>query len=158
MFDIGFWELAVIGVIALVILGPERLPKLARTAGMWIGRARRMVATVKEDINAELESERLKEVAKSFKETQQELQTTASGLEKNMLGDEPVTGLTDSESVKDLGTVPGGNGSINRGPRKNKKSPEETKTPPKNVKTGAKQTTTATKKTKVSAKKKQATT
>ncbi len=54
MFDIGFWELAVIGVVALIILGPERLPGAARTAGLWIGKARRMFADVKADIDKEL--------------------------------------------------------------------------------------------------------
>lgn len=41
MFDIGFWELALIAVIALIVLGPERLPGAARTLGLWVGRARR---------------------------------------------------------------------------------------------------------------------
>ena len=40
MFDIGFLELVVVGVVALLVVGPERLPKLARTAGLWMGRAR----------------------------------------------------------------------------------------------------------------------
>jgi sec-independent protein translocase protein TatB len=44
MFDIGFWEMAFIGVIALVVIGPERLPGVARTAGLWVGKARRMPA------------------------------------------------------------------------------------------------------------------
>lgn len=56
MFDIGFWELAVIGVVALIILGPERLPGAARTAGLWIGKARRMFADVKADIDKELKA------------------------------------------------------------------------------------------------------
>jgi sec-independent protein translocase protein TatB len=55
MFDIGFWELLVIGVVALLVIGPERLPKVARTAGLWLGRARRFVSTVKADIDREIE-------------------------------------------------------------------------------------------------------
>jgi sec-independent protein translocase protein TatB len=60
MFDVGFWELAIIGVVALLVIGPERLPKVARTVGMWLGRARRMVASVKADIDRELAAEELK--------------------------------------------------------------------------------------------------
>ena len=43
MFDVGFWELSLIGAIMLVVLGPERLPGVARTAGFWIAKIRRMV-------------------------------------------------------------------------------------------------------------------
>lgn len=62
MFDIGFLELVVIGVVALVVVGPERLPRLARTAGLWLGRARRTLATVKAEIDSELKAEELKEI------------------------------------------------------------------------------------------------
>ncbi len=54
MFDIGFWELCLIGVLALIVLGPERLPQVARTAGLWMGRARRFLGDVKADIDREL--------------------------------------------------------------------------------------------------------
>jgi len=57
MFDIGFAELLVIAVVALLVIGPERLPRVARTAGMWVGRARRFVSTVKADIDRELAAE-----------------------------------------------------------------------------------------------------
>jgi len=60
MFDIGFWELTVIGVVALLVIGPERLPRVARTAGLWLGRARRFVSSVKADIDRELAAEELK--------------------------------------------------------------------------------------------------
>ena len=60
MFDIGFWELAVIGVVALLVIGPERLPRVARTAGLWLGRARRFVSSVKADIDRELAADELK--------------------------------------------------------------------------------------------------
>ena len=62
MFDIGFLELVVVGVVALLVVGPERLPKLARTAGLWMGRARRTLATVKAEIDSELKAEELKEI------------------------------------------------------------------------------------------------
>lgn len=60
MFDIGFSELLLILVVALVVVGPERLPRLARTAGMYIGRMRRMVASVQADVQRELAAEDLK--------------------------------------------------------------------------------------------------
>ena len=62
MFDVGFSELVLIGIVALLVLGPERLPKVARTAGLWAGRARRMVANVKADIDRELKAEELKQI------------------------------------------------------------------------------------------------
>ena len=83
MFDIGFSEIAVIGVVALVVLGPERLPKVARTAGHLFGRLQRYVANVKSDINREMElselakmKEEVTSAAKSFEQTINE-QTTA---------------------------------------------------------------------------------
>ncbi|MFD2113742.1 Sec-independent protein translocase protein TatB [Thiorhodococcus fuscus] len=62
MFDIGFTELLLIGVVALVVLGPERLPKVARVAGMWVGKARRTLASVKQEIDRELKAEELKTI------------------------------------------------------------------------------------------------
>lgn len=62
MFDIGFWELALIGVVALLVIGPERLPGVARSAGLWIGRMRRFVSSVKADIDKEIKAEELKRV------------------------------------------------------------------------------------------------
>ena len=60
MFDIGFWELTIIGVVALLVIGPERLPRVARTAGLWLGRARRFVSSVKADIDREIAADELK--------------------------------------------------------------------------------------------------
>ena len=60
MFDIGFWELIFILVILLLVVGPERMPRLARTAGLWVGKMRGFVATVKADIDRELATEELK--------------------------------------------------------------------------------------------------
>ena len=61
MFDIGFLELLLIGVVALLVVGPERLPRLARTAGLWVGRGRRMLSSVKAEIDRELKAEELKQ-------------------------------------------------------------------------------------------------
>jgi sec-independent protein translocase protein TatB len=62
MFDIGFWELTLIGVVALIVIGPERLPKVARTVGLWVGRMRGFVLSVKADVDRELRAEELKRV------------------------------------------------------------------------------------------------
>ena len=87
MFDIGFWELAIIGVVALLVVGPERLPKLARTAGFWVGRGRRFVSSVKSDIEREMRTEELRSILEKqnqsraaydiIEETRDELKGTA---------------------------------------------------------------------------------
>ena len=76
MFDIGFSELVVIGVVALVVLGPERLPKVARTAGHLFGRLQRYVATVKADLNREMDMS-------EFSKVKQEVQEAARAFEKS---------------------------------------------------------------------------
>ncbi|AME02515.1 MULTISPECIES: Sec-independent protein translocase protein TatB [Pseudomonadota] len=55
MFDIGFSELLLFGVIALIVLGPEKLPQAARTAGQWYAKLRRTVSTLQSEIEAELD-------------------------------------------------------------------------------------------------------
>lgn len=62
MFDISFGELMVIGVVALVVIGPEKLPKVARTVGALVGRAQRYVNNVKADIHREVNLSELKQV------------------------------------------------------------------------------------------------
>lgn len=69
MFDIGFSELLIIGVVALIVVGPERLPKVARTAGHLYGRLQRYVSTVKSDISHEIELDELRRAGQSFKES-----------------------------------------------------------------------------------------
>ncbi|WP_097459011.1 Sec-independent protein translocase protein TatB [Mangrovitalea sediminis] len=61
MFDIGFPELVVCAVIALIVLGPERLPAAARTAGRWVGRARRMVRQFSDELDRQLKADELRE-------------------------------------------------------------------------------------------------
>ena len=60
MFDIGFWEILVIGVVALLVVGPERLPGVARSVGRWVGQVQRFVRNARADIQRELEAENLK--------------------------------------------------------------------------------------------------
>jgi sec-independent protein translocase protein TatB len=69
MFDIGFTELLVIAVVALIVIGPERLPKVARTAGHLFGRMQRYVNDVKADISREMELDELKNLRTSMEDT-----------------------------------------------------------------------------------------
>lgn len=62
MFDFGFWELAIVMVVALLVVGPERLPALAGQIGKWVGKAKRMIASVKSDIESEIKAAELKEI------------------------------------------------------------------------------------------------
>ena len=62
MFDIGFSELMIIALVALIVIGPERLPRVARTAGHLFGRLQRYVGDVKADINREIQIEDLKKL------------------------------------------------------------------------------------------------
>jgi sec-independent protein translocase protein TatB len=68
MFDVGFFELLLLGVVALLVVGPERLPKLARTAGMWLGRGRRFITSVKEDIDREIKADELRQILEKQKQ------------------------------------------------------------------------------------------
>jgi sec-independent protein translocase protein TatB len=61
MFDVGFWEFALIAVIGLIVVGPERMPAIARKAGHYVGQVKKFVAKVQEDIGDELEADKLKE-------------------------------------------------------------------------------------------------
>jgi len=75
MFDFGFSELMVIAVVALVVIGPERLPRVARTAGHLMGRLQRYVNDVKADINREMELEELRKFKSEIEQTAQTVQS-----------------------------------------------------------------------------------
>jgi sec-independent protein translocase protein TatB len=62
MFDMGLTELMLIGVVALVVIGPERLPGVARTAGKYVGRLKRFMTTVKADVEQELRADELRQI------------------------------------------------------------------------------------------------
>jgi sec-independent protein translocase protein TatB len=92
MFDIGFTELMVIGLVALIVIGPERLPRVARTLGHLAGRLQRYVSDVKSDINREIELEDLKKMRDSMQQAassfetsvQSELNKTETDLNKSV--------------------------------------------------------------------------
>jgi sec-independent protein translocase protein TatB len=75
MFDIGFSELVVIGIVALVVIGPERLPKVARTVGVLFGRLQRYVTQVKADISREMEMAELNKVKTEFESAARSFKT-----------------------------------------------------------------------------------
>ena len=77
MFDIGFSEMVIIAVVALVVLGPERLPRVARQAGQWLGKLQRYVSDVKSDINRQMDLDELRKL-------QSEVTTAAKSLEGSM--------------------------------------------------------------------------
>ncbi len=77
MFDIGFSELLVIAVVALVVLGPERLPKAARFAGLWVRRARTQWDSVKQELERELHAD---EIKRQFRDVQASVQDTEAQL------------------------------------------------------------------------------
>jgi sec-independent protein translocase protein TatB len=106
MFDIGFSEIVVIAVVALIVIGPERLPKTARTMGHLFGRLQRYVNDVKADINREIELDELRKL-------QKEVQTAAADLKSSVesAGRDIETGVRDVERdlnavATDSGTIP----------------------------------------------------
>jgi sec-independent protein translocase protein TatB len=75
VFDIGFWEIFLILILALLVVGPERLPKAARTAGYWLGKARRYVEGVKEEVASEFDVNELKRMVHNQEVQINELQS-----------------------------------------------------------------------------------
>ncbi len=105
MFDVGFGELVVIGVVALVVFGPDKLPEVARTAGRWVGRTRRFVNQVKEDIDREVRMEEIKKALErnaDLRELKQIMNTDAFSLEDEKPAPRPeyqVKAQPDSDTV-----------------------------------------------------------
>ncbi len=62
MFDIGFWELSIIGIVALLVIGPERLPAVAKNVGQWVGQMKRFVGNMKLEIDKEIKADELKKI------------------------------------------------------------------------------------------------
>jgi len=85
MFDVGFSELMVIAVVALIVIGPERLPRVARTMGHLFGRLQRYVNDVKADINREMELEELRKFKTTFEDAargfESDVNTTVSSVQ-----------------------------------------------------------------------------
>ncbi|GAB1576709.1 Sec-independent protein translocase protein TatB [Bordetella petrii] len=91
MFDVSFTELMVIGVIALIVIGPERLPKVARTVGHLLGRAQRYVNDVKSDIQREIELDELRKFKSEMDEAASSMTSSLRETENSLR-----TGLNDT--------------------------------------------------------------
>ena len=96
MFEIGFSELIVIAIVALVVIGPERLPKVAHTAGHLLGRLRRYVNDVKADINREIQLDELKTLQTSIQES-------ARDLRQDIASEKQIIKLSIDQTVKSAG-------------------------------------------------------
>ena len=147
MFDIAFSELVVIGLIALVVLGPKRLPEMARAAGRWTARIRRFVEDVKRDMGSELRREELAElrqVHQQITETKQLFEHTAGSAFSSIAEIRPpesapdylVKALPDS-AVQDAQGTPGATAASATAPKK--RALKSGRTRPKTKKTPARQ-------------------
>lgn len=112
MFDIAFTEMVIMAVIALLVVGPERLPKLARTVGQWAGKLQRYVNDVKSDLNKQMELEELRNIKSevtaaardlegSFKSTIDETQKDFDELSTSLTGDDPVAAANQAAARTD---------------------------------------------------------
>ncbi len=99
MFDMGFLELMLIGVVGLLVLGPERLPKAARTLGLWIGKIKRTVSGMQREISAQLEAEELRqklnEQQKKLDEGVQQVKRGVESIAEDDSGKRPSTSAGD---------------------------------------------------------------
>lgn len=84
MFDIGFSEIVVIAVVALIVIGPERLPKTARTLGHLFGRLQRYVADVKADINREIQLDELRKLQQEVRQAASDIETSVSAVARDV--------------------------------------------------------------------------
>ncbi len=111
MFDIGFSELLVIAVVALLVIGPERLPKVARTAGHMFGRLQRYVNEVKSDIQREMELDELRKLRSQFEDAARSVQDSVHEVDKEVraVGDDlnqAVAGASPDPSAAAAGALP----------------------------------------------------
>ena len=91
MFDIGFAEMLIIGIVALLVIGPERLPSVARTAGMYIGKIKRFVSNVRSDVEREFRTD---ELQRMLQQQQSELDSLRDAVNETRQE-------TDLESIED---------------------------------------------------------
>jgi sec-independent protein translocase protein TatB len=85
MFDVGFWELLLIAVLCLIVVGPQRLPRLARTVGAWVGRAKLLGAQVKAEVDREIDADALRE---QLKDTARETEQAARDIGRTLDADD----------------------------------------------------------------------
>jgi len=122
MFDIGFSELLVIAVVALLVIGPERLPKVARTAGHLFGRLQRYVNDVKADIQREMELDELRKLRSQFEDAARSVQDSVHEVDKEVRAvgddlDKAVAGTTADPPAAETGALPPPIGAPADGPK-----------------------------------------
>ncbi|MCF7969590.1 MAG: Sec-independent protein translocase protein TatB [Methylococcaceae bacterium] len=100
MFDVGFWELCLVGVVSLLVIGPEKLPKLARIVGFWVGKTRHVVASVKEEIKEELKEEELRQL---LKEQQEQLDVMTKDLDLHQRAEHFLDAKDNTDKKPDVG-------------------------------------------------------
>ncbi|PVZ68144.1 Sec-independent protein translocase protein TatB [Pelagibaculum spongiae] len=105
MFDIGFWELALLGIICLLVVGPERLPAFARAVGNVIGKVKRTTGALKSELDRELRNAEVMAKSNGVDDIRQMMADTQKDLEE---ATRPVKHFTDqvSEQFRDLDSVP----------------------------------------------------
>jgi len=111
MFDFGLSELMIVGVVALVVVGPERLPRLARQVGEWMGKLQRYVADVKSDLNRQVELDELRRMQQEVKDAAQSIESSVNAAvsetttELNSIGAAFEGGFTDDVPATDWNKV-----------------------------------------------------
>jgi len=109
MFDMGFTEMMLIGIVALIVIGPERLPGVARTAGKYFGRLKRFMTSVKADVEQELRADELRQI---LADQQQELDTIKDSMNvagkafEKEVNDVSAAGESLAESLDETPSIP----------------------------------------------------
>jgi sec-independent protein translocase protein TatB len=101
MFDIGFAELLIIGVVGLVVLGPDKMPVAARTVGLWVGKARRTISGIQSEINEELRLDEMKrQVAMQKEDLDKELNEMREPFSETLDSNSPVANSVAKPAVQ----------------------------------------------------------
>lgn len=109
MFDIGFLEMIVIAVVGLLVIGPDRLPGVARNVGKWVGKTRRFITQVKSDIDREMKQEELRKALEDdagLDEIKQIMNSDRFTIDEEEKPDYLVKAIDDEPSSQDTDTQP----------------------------------------------------
>ena len=116
MFDVGFWEILLILVLALVVIGPERLPGAARRAGYLVGKARRYIEGVRSEVESEFDVSEFKRLLHNqevqINELQQQLKASANEINADIHENSSTSDATASDEISNEATADAGQTSI----------------------------------------------